>query len=360
MYSPKRLREKFITETFDRKADAEACEARLIYQKKSGLTVRNVGNQASVSDYFPSWNEETRNGGISVGWRNDQIRYFKKYVEPLIGNVKLQKVTAVHVSRVLRQMDDSELSKQMQLHVYNLLHKMFEDGIELFEVLNRNPVIKRLRPDVPMKESRYLTIKNVKRLIEAVRGTEIETAVLIQLFGGLRIAEVQALMWHHHIDLDRGKLLVAGTYVRKEKRFKDYPKGGEQHRIDLPVELRDYLTALRRRSKSLYVASLHATEFLDYHTYYKTLKAVCEAAEIPWVGTHGLRHSTSEIYLEHGASYDDVKKLFAHSSSSVTDRYIHDRGSRLEKIANVIRLFPIADQKADGSQKLPKSDEAAN
>jgi len=140
----------WIGETFDRKADAEEYESKLIYQKKSGLVVRNVGNQSTVSNYFPAWNEETQNGNISVGWRNDQVRYFHKYVEPVIGHERLQKVAPIHISRVLKRMSDMELSKQMQLHVYNLMHKMFEDGIELFEALNRNPVIKRLRPDVPI------------------------------------------------------------------------------------------------------------------------------------------------------------------------------------------------------------------
>lgn len=351
----------WISETFCRKADAEEYEAKLIYQKKSGLIVRNIGNQATVAEYFPVWNEETLNGGISVGWRKDQIKYFHKYVEPIIGSVKLQKVASVHASRVLRRMNEAGLSEQMQLHVYNLMHKMFEDAIELFEILNRNPVIKRLRPDVKVKESKYLAVEDTKRLLEAVRGLDIETAVQIQLYCGLRIGEVQALQWSH-LDFNQGKygkLRVAGTYVRKEDRFKDSPKGGEQHSIDLPLELREYLLALRERSQSLYVASVHPTEFLDYQTYFHSLKRVCKSANIPWVGTHGLRHSTSAIYLEHGASHDDVKKLFAHSSSRVTERYIHDHGSSLEKVANVIRLFPVGNQKPEVSQKFPKSEETA-
>jgi hypothetical protein len=148
------------------------------------------------------------------------------------------------------------------------------------------------------EESRYLAIEDTKRLLGAVRGLDIETAVRIQLYCGLRVGEVQALQWSH-LDFNQGKygkLRVAGTYVRKESRFKDSPKGGEQHSIDLPLELREYLLSERQQSDS----------------------------------------------------------LFAHSSSSVTDRYIHDRGSQLEKVANVIRLFPVEDV----SQKFPKSEEA--
>ena len=63
---------------------------------------------------------------------------------------------------------------------------------------------------------------------------------------------------------------------------------------------------------------------------------------------------TSKIYLAHGGSYDDMKNLFAHSATSVTHRYLHDHGSGLQKVANVIRLFPNSDRKIEHPQKFPK------
>jgi integrase len=95
-----------------------------------------------------------------------------------------------------------------------------------------------------------------------------------------------------------------------------------------------------RRFPNDFVAVKSGEVHLSYPSYYARLKIICRDAGIPWVGTHGLRHSTSELYLHHGATYDDVRKLFAHSSGAVTDRYIHDRGSRLERVAQVVRLFP--------------------
>jgi len=52
-----------------------------------------------------------------------------------------------------------------------------------------------------------------------------------------------------------------------------------------------------------------------------------------------LRHSTSELYLSHGASRDDLRELFAHSTLSVTDRYVHRSKGNLDKVAEVINLF---------------------
>jgi integrase len=58
------------------------------------------------------------------------------------------------------------------------------------------------------------------------------------------------------------------------------------------------------------------------------------------IATHGLRHSTSGIYMANGATRDDLYRLFKHSSPPVTERYIHDKGEQVQKIAKLIRLFP--------------------
>ena len=65
----------------------------------------------------------------------------------------------------------------------------------------------------------------------------------------------------------------------------------------------------------------------------------CDELEIPVIGTHGLRHSTSALYLSHGASMGDLQTLFAHSSQSLTERYTHGVGSNLHRVSNVVRLF---------------------
>ncbi|MCX6102808.1 MAG: tyrosine-type recombinase/integrase [Proteobacteria bacterium] len=65
----------------------------------------------------------------------------------------------------------------------------------------------------------------------------------------------------------------------------------------------------------------------------------CLEVEIPQVGTHGLRHSTSELYMAHGATRDDLRQLFAHSSIETTDRYVHNSGNTLHRVIQKISLF---------------------
>jgi len=64
---------------------------------------------------------------------------------------------------------------------------------------------------------------------------------------------------------------------------------------------------------------------------------LCKKLGITIIGTHGLRHSTPALYISHGATRDDVRKLLGHSTLAVTDRYIHG-GSNLDNVAQKLTL----------------------
>ncbi len=133
--------------------------------------------------------------------------------------------------------------------------------------------------------------------------------------------------------------------------FTDFPKGKRHHSHRIPPELIQRLWFAKGISKGEFVAATSFdNEMLSYEYYLETLKRYCKELGISEVGTHGLRHSTSEVYMHHGATEGDLMKLFAHSSMDITERYLHGKNDNLEKVAQVIRLFP------ECSQNVPKID----
>lgn len=244
------------------------------------------------------------------------------------------------ISRVLQKASDLGRSEQTRVHIYNLLHKMFDDAIELYEFIEKNPVRKKLKPKIPKKESKHLDFEEAVRLLEYVRDRPYGIAIWLSLLTGLRVGEIQALKWSC-VDLTKGYIQVRSTYARKEKIFRDYPKGKKWHRVKIPDELLMELKKHRLSSQGEFVVmSLNGRSFLSYQTYFKALKRYCKEARVPVVSTHGLRHSTAEVYMRFGASRDDLRILFDHSSGDVTDTYIHDKGSSLDRVAEVIQIFP--------------------
>ncbi|OFZ80665.1 MAG: hypothetical protein A2583_13605 [Bdellovibrionales bacterium RIFOXYD1_FULL_53_11] len=338
---------RWITETFGARIDAEKREAEIRIQKLSGGFVTNLSRQLTVEQYFEEWYREGNNGNASQGWRRTQRQIFRDYIGPNIGSTKLREVNPAHVGRVIAYAAELGRGPSQRLHIYNVMHKMFGDGVELYEVLTRNPVIKRLRPKVPSKESPYLEIDGLIKLLNHVEGKPYQTAIWLQTFAGLRAGEVQYLRWEH-VDLKNGILHIRGTFLRRENRFQDHPKGKKWHRIKMPPELWEHLQRHRLRSATEYVAAEAGERFLEYFGYLVTLQRYCREAEVTMISTHGLRHSSSELYMAAGASRDDLRLLFAHSCSSVTDRYVHDKGRRLDKVADNVLLFSRV------SQEFPK------
>ncbi len=155
---------------------------------------------------------------------------------------------------------------------------------------------------------------------------------------GLRAGELTALRWED-IDLETGRIVIRRAYIKQTKRFRDYPKGGKQHSHSLPSELLERLITAKDQAESDFVVTSPCGGFLPYRWYVVTLKRYCRELGLPVIASHGLRHFTSELYIHHGATRDDLRRLFAHSTTAITDRYVHDKGSNLEKVANVIRLF---------------------
>ncbi len=244
-------------------------------------------------------------------------------------------------------MEEKRLSKQTQRHAYNLLRKMFRDAAEDHLLLNYSPVLRKARPKVPIKESRYLSISQARELLQDVTGM-YGIAIWLQFFLGLRAGEVQALRWED-VDLTTGVLHVRRTYARLEKVFRDHPKGRKQFAHKIPLELLVRLKDLRESSQGELVVVPEGYQMLEYSKYRKVLVHHCKALGIPAIATHGLRHSTSELYMQHGATSEDVMALLGQKEVKTTQRYIHNRGSRLEGLAEIVRLFP------EGSQNVPKS-----
>ena len=192
----------------------------------------------------------------------------------------------------------------------------------------------------------------IRRLLTHVEGRRYGLAIWIQLFLGLRCGELQALTWED-VDLDTGRVFIRRTFVKKTERIRNYPKGKKQHSHSIPLELLDRLRRAKETASGPFVvpSPRGADLVLPYRWYRPALRKYCKQLGIPVISTHGLRHSTSEIYLSHGASRDDLRELFAHSSLSVTDRYVRDRFSNLERVTNVIQMFP-----KNGHEKRTRDD----
>jgi len=332
---------RIMAKTFPTRKEAQMALMTWRQQKWNGVLGTSTDHQMTLDDFFDEWYrdvlEETPEH-LRSGWRKHQKQQYEDYVSPAIGKCRLKEIRPQNVKRVLNEMAKLGKSEATRVHVFGTLRKMFGDAIETYQYLTYNPALKKFKPSIPEREAKHLNLEQTKLLLAHVDGKKYGLAIWIQFYLGLRAGELQALRWED-VDLVTGRITVRRAYIRKTDSIRPYPKGKKQHSHALPPELWEKLVKAKEESTSEWIVTSPRGNILPYRWYLKALKNYCKELKIPTLGTHGLRHSTSEIYISHGASRDDIRALFAHSSLKVTERYLHGKDTNLEKVATVISLF---------------------
>lgn len=330
---------RWITKAFHSIQDAKVYETDLKKQKHTGQPLTNRAKSVTFDEYFVQWFEARKTQATS-GWRTTQLHFYRDHIRDVLGPLKLASISPHHVATVLNRLAEKQYSDQTRLHIYNLMRNAFGDAIEIFHLLQINPVHKSFKPKLPQKETRFLTLDELRRLLLHVEGKPYEIAVWLGAYMGLRVGEIQALCWDD-VDFDRQVLHVRRSFARSENVVRDYPKGKRHHSPRIPKELLLKLQTLKPDAPTALVAAPDGCKMLDYSRYRRILVRYCNEAGVRPIASHGLRHSSSEVWMEAGASRDDLRILFAHQDSKTTDRYVHDRGNRLSKVADVLQLFPV-------------------
>lgn len=330
----------WITKSFLTKQEAFSQELEWKRQKSAGYgMLTGAARKITLDRYFEHWKANIPRK-CSRAWQKDKERMYARYVSPLIGHIGIKAIFPVHIGRIFSDLDVSKLSPARQGHVYVLLRSMFGDAINLFQLLVHNPVLPTFKPRQITKEAKSLNLKEIETLLTYVRDKPYGVAIWLQLYLGLRVGEVQALRWED-VDLEANILFIRRTFVKAEWQVREYPKGRKHHSSTIPSEMHLLLSQqLASRGESQLVVQSRCAKMITYRVYWRTLKRYCREAGVPVIGTHGLRHSTGTLYVHHGASRDDLRRLFAHSSLSVTDKYIHSHGTNLERVAKEMRVFP--------------------
>jgi len=329
---------KWMVQAASTRREAEQIDLEWRSKKSEGYFTR-LSLKITVDEFYRQWFESVSAENSQSGWRTFQAQYYRDYIGPVIGRFPVKNVTPADVQNIFVEMTKLGKAPQTQRLVYATVRKMFGDAVENFQYLAFNPVLKKLKPSVPEKEAPHLKLKQLIQLLAHVKDKKYGTAIWLQTYLGLRVSELQALSWTD-IDLDAGMVTIRRAFIRKTNVIRDYPKGKKQHSHSIPVELVELLKAVRpEKAEGFVVVSPDGGGMLPYRWYNHAIKQYCKKLELPRIGTHGLRHSASQLYLTHGANKEDLRELFAHSGMNVTERYIHGRNSNLERVAKVIRLF---------------------
>lgn len=175
-------------------------------------------------------------------------------------------------------------------------------------------------PQVIAKERPWLEPGEIPTFVAAVKGTDVEIPALLAL-SSLRRSEIIALRWPN-IDFKKKVIAVDGSCVPDEEhKFirKEETKNSTSRRI-VPIipPLLEALKNVERHGEM--VVTMHPA------TVWRKINEICQAADLPEVGLHGLRHSfaslayhlgwSEKVAMEIGgwSDYDTMRKIYTHIS----------------------------------------------
>ena len=200
---------RWFTKTFGRKVDAEQFEREILQKKDSGALFQSKEvRDLNFSQYWEIWARDCRR--VSEGWKISQDQMAKDYLLPFLGNLKLISIRPVDISEILHNAMDLGRAPRTVLQVYNLLHKLFGDAVEHFELLERNPVHRTNRPRISREERNFLPPAESRKLLTLSKSHPLGAAVWIQIYAGMRPSEVQALRVGS-LDFEKGQIPIGST-----------------------------------------------------------------------------------------------------------------------------------------------------
>lgn len=283
------------------------------------------GKEILFCEYVKVWLEEAKP-------RLQQITYeaYSSYVDLHIYGffqklgVRLQDLNYLHLQKYYTEKGKILSANSLKKH-HAVINQTLRKALK-HDLIPNNPADKVTLPKGEVFKGSFLSIEQGNILLDSVKGTPMETVVVMGMMYGLRRSEIAGLKWNA-IDLDNNTLTVCHTVTRfKTQIARDGTKNKSSNRVlALNPGVKTYLTkiyAQQQQDKSLLGAAYQDTPYVcrwpdghplscDYLT--KGFKKILAKNGLPAIRLHDLRHSCASFMLKMGCSMKEVADWLGHS-----------------------------------------------
>ena len=305
-------RRRKVTRTVKTKAEAIALDATLKVEATAGAV---PDSRRTVGDLMDAWLE----GGIwspttAYGYR----RVVERDVRPALGTIRLSRLGPRHLDKLYKDLRDKGQAGNTVRNVHRALTAALNQAVK-WGWLAHNPAARSTPGPVGGGEGRVATETEVRALLAAA-DPDLSLAIRLACATAMRRAELAALEWSD-VDFTAGTVTVSRSRV--DAGGVTVTKGTKTHAIRV-VPLRAATLDLLRERRGI-GSVLNASPI----TLSRRLAALCVEVGIegPDFGWHAFRHYA----LTELAGVTDLKTvadIAGHSTTRVTERYVHVREDR--------------------------------
>ena len=334
------------------KKEAEHEMRKLITEIEKGVYIPD--NNITISEWMKTWLDVYIIPNVSPTTLSGYEGMIRRYINPLIGHIPVQSLTTIAVQAWVNSLKVSpssgkEMSAKTIKHCYHVLKGSMDKAV-LAEIINRSPCTGVMLPKGKKKPAVVYCESDIRKLIQAAKGTEMELIIDLELCMGMRRGELLGLQWcdvdweKNQIHICRNRVVVKGKSLLKD------PKTAAGNRIlDVPEILMKKLYRHRMQCMENQLqqgSSYTATDFIIVHPDGKPiypeyvsqlLTKLQERAGLPKCRFHDLRHLCASIMLKQGVNVKVAQERLGHADISTTlNIYSHVLPSSAKEAAEKI------------------------
>ena len=334
------------TRTYPTMEQAEQVIAE--YRRAQLLGGRSAPSDVLVEDWLRYWMDELIKPNCEETTCHGYENILNTHMIPALGGLYVQDLTPVRVQQYYGELRRKGLANNTVRKHHVLLHTALEAAVR--QGLLRENVTRYVTPPAKVLPShRYYDPAQLRELFCRCAGTEIEPAVKLAGYLGLRRSEICGLKWRC-VDLDAKivtirevRTSVGGTFI--EKKPKSY-SSVRRLCYDGVSDLEELLARLhgdweRKRDGGFnpegYVAVTEQGKPWDPNGLGRRVAAFVEENALPSISLHGLRHSFASVANSRSVPMFTISKALGHSSTSITSEvYTHLFDETVQDVVNVV------------------------
>ena len=301
-----------------------------------------VGSDAPMSVVFNEWMRHVEARGRSPHTIDSNRRAIKNVINPVIGNLPLNQLTARHLDALYDQMLAKPLSPATVRRHHAVISAALSQAVK-WGWIDMNPAARASVPEVPHKQLTVPTPAEIQQIVSVLQEMNpvYGMAAFLAAATGARRGELCALRWGDYsnglFDIAQSLYRVAGASGVKGT------KSGRERLVPVVGPAQQTLTAWRSTCESLaadvncvleddaYILSSwpDGTRPINPDSLSSAFTRTARALDLGHVHFHSLRHFAATEMLAAGISPKDAADVLGHANPTMTlNVYAHSTADR--------------------------------
>ncbi len=328
-----------LTKRFKKLQDCKKWIIEAKYKDENNL-LRNISDM-TVDELYEQW-IKIKEKTVRIGTFDGHVRKYKNHIKPVLGDMKLKDLKALHIQNLFNVLADAGLKSSTISETRYTLKNMLDFAVDN-EIMENNPCRKSLKTNIgkPSKEKSVITIDAERRLMDG----KYANAYIFILQTGLRVGELIGLRWSD-VNLTQGIIKIKRTmyfYWKTHEWKTNEPKTASGIRtVPLTSEAISILKKQKMKNRCLPIIPLQWSDYVFLGQNGEPIKNSEYDTELRKLTDgeftiHALRHTFATRCIEAGMIPKTLQTILGHANVVTTlNLYVHI--SEEEKVRGIKRV----------------------